>query len=250
MVTSGHDRAIRIYLRSNEPVILEEEREREMEEQMDMNMDIEGDRAIGLEEEGVEPSTADQATGTVRVNEVVLEKEGSDKVSSINSGSLRSADFLIATLERAEAQKKKEKEWKEECEYMRSLLTEEEYEQRSEHGTKPLIAPPDRDPFMMGMTPFEYVVSSISNISRMELESTLLVLPFENICQLVDYLTEMLQSSQHVEMCVRSLLFIFKLYEVCLYSFYLISCLATTRSLFSIAIHIASVEGVDEGQVI
>ena len=40
MVTAGHDRAIRIYLRSNEPVILEEEREREMEEQMDMNMDI------------------------------------------------------------------------------------------------------------------------------------------------------------------------------------------------------------------
>ena len=107
MVTAGHDRAIRIYLRSNEPVILEEEREREMEEQMDMNMDIEGDRAIGLEDEAIEPSAADQATGTIKVNEVVLEKEGSDKVSTINSSSMRSADFLIATLERAEAQKKK-----------------------------------------------------------------------------------------------------------------------------------------------
>lgn len=213
-MTAGHDRAIRIYLRSNEPVILEEEREREMEEQMDMNMDVDGDRALGLEEEGAEPSTAEQATGAVKVNEVVMEKEGSDKVSSVNSGSLRSADHLIATLERAEAQKRKEREWKEECEYMKSLLTEEEYEQRSEHGTKPLIAPPDKDVFMMGMSPFEYVVSTISNISRMEFESTLLVLPFENICQLVEYLTEMLQASQQVEMCVRSLLFIFKLYEV------------------------------------
>lgn len=213
-MTAGHDRAIRVYLRSNEPVILEEEREREMEEQMDMNMDVDGDRALGLEEEGAEPSTAEQATGAVKVNEVVMEKEGSDKVSSVNSGSLRSADHLIATLERAEAQKRKEREWKEECEYMKSLLTEEEYEQRSEHGTKPLIAPPDKDVFMMGMSPFEYVVSTISNISRMEFESTLLVLPFENICQLVEYLTEMLQASQQVEMCVRSLLFIFKLYEV------------------------------------
>ena len=185
-----------------------------MEEQMDMNMDIEGDRAIGLEDEGAQPASEAQATGTVKVNEVVMEKEGSDKVSSVNSGSMRSADYLIATLERAEAQKKKEKEWQEECEYMKSLLTEEEFQQRSANGTKPLIAPPDKDPFMMGLSPFEYVVSSISNISRMELESTLLVLPFENICQLVGYLMEMLRSSQQVEMCVRSLLFIFKLYEV------------------------------------
>ena len=214
MVTAGHDRAIRIYLRSNEPVILEEEREREMEEQMDMNMDIEGDRAIGLEDEAIEPSAADQATGTIKVNEVVLEKEGSDKVSTVNSSSMRSADYLIATLERAEAQKKKEKEWKEECEYAKSLLTEEEYKKRTENGKKPLVTPPDKDAFMLGLSPYEYVVSSISSISRMEFESTLLVLPFENICQLVSYLTEMLQSNQQVELCVRSLLFILKLYEV------------------------------------
>ena len=67
---------------------------------------------------------------------------------------------------------------------------------------------------MLGLSPYEYVVSSISSISRMEFESTLLVLPFENICQLVGYLTEMLQSNQQVELCVRSLLFILKLYEV------------------------------------
>ena len=127
---------------------------------------------------------------------------------------MRSADYLIATLERAEAQKKKEKEWKEECEYAKSLLTEEEYKKRTENGKKPLVTPPDKDAFMLGLSPYEYVVSSISSISRMEFESTLLVLPFENICQLVSYLTEMLQSNQQVELCVRSLLFILKLYEV------------------------------------
>lgn len=49
---------------------------------------------------------------------------------------------------------------------------------------------------------------------RLELESTLLVLPFENVCQLVEYLCEMLRTNQQTETCVRSLLFIFKLYEV------------------------------------
>lgn len=49
---------------------------------------------------------------------------------------------------------------------------------------------------------------------RLELESTLLVLPFENICQLVEYLCEMLHTNQQSETCVRSLLFVFKLYEV------------------------------------
>ena len=49
---------------------------------------------------------------------------------------------------------------------------------------------------------------------RIELESTLLVLPFENICQLLVYLTEMLNSNQQVEMCVKAILFIIRLYEV------------------------------------
>ena len=49
---------------------------------------------------------------------------------------------------------------------------------------------------------------------RVELESTLLVLPFENVCQLLTYLTEMLQTNQRVEMCVKAILFIVRLYEV------------------------------------
>ena len=53
-----------------------------------------------------------------------------------------------------------------------------------------------------------------SNMPRVELESTLLVLPFENVCQLQTYLTEMLQTNQQVEMCVKAILFIVRLYEV------------------------------------
>ena len=49
---------------------------------------------------------------------------------------------------------------------------------------------------------------------RVELESTLLVLPFKNVCQLLTYLTEMLQTNQQVEMCVKAILFIVRLYEV------------------------------------
>ena len=49
---------------------------------------------------------------------------------------------------------------------------------------------------------------------RIELESTLLVLPFENICQLLTYMTDMLQTNQQVEMCVKAILFIIRLYEV------------------------------------
>ena len=150
VVTAGHDRAIRVYLRSNEPVILEEEREREAEEQMDQTMDVEGDRALGLEDEAAAPDAAKQATGEARVSEVTLEtKEGSDKVSSVHSGSMRAADALIAALERAEAQRKRVKEW------------EEEFEQRTEKGTKPLIPAPEKDVYMLGMTPYEYVASTI-----------------------------------------------------------------------------------------
>ena len=53
-----------------------------------------------------------------------------------------------------------------------------------------------------------------SNMPRVELESTLLVLPFENVCQLLTYLTEMLHTNQQVEMCVKAILFIVRLYEV------------------------------------
>lgn len=57
-----------------------------------------------------------------------------------------------------------------------------------------------------------------SNMPRIELESTLLVLPFENVCQLLVYLTDMLNSNQQVEMCVKAILFIIRLYEVRLLS--------------------------------
>lgn len=41
-----------------------------------------------------------------------------------------------------------------------------------------------------------------------------MVLPFENVCQLVEYFKDMLETNQQVELCVRSLLFLLKLYEV------------------------------------
>ena len=91
----------------------------------------------------------------------VESKEGSDKVGSVYSGSMRAADALISALERAEAQRKKVKEWEEECEYMKSLLTEEEFNQRTENGAKPLIPPPDKDVYMLGMSPYEYVASTV-----------------------------------------------------------------------------------------
>ena len=100
-------------------------------------------------------------TGTGKTNEVVLEKDGSDRATSVNSGSMRAADSLIATLERAEAQRKKIKEWEEECEYVKSLLTEEELQERTANGTKPVLPPPEKDVFMMGMTPFEYVATTV-----------------------------------------------------------------------------------------
>lgn len=160
VITAGHDRAIRVFLRSNEPVILEEEREKELEDQMDQNMDVEGDRALGMEEGTSAPDAAKQATG--EGHEVTVEsKEGSDKVGSVYSGSMRAADALISALERAEAQRKKVKEWEEECEYMKSLLTEEEFNQRTENGAKPLIPPPDKDVYMLGMSPYEYVASTV-----------------------------------------------------------------------------------------
>ena len=162
VVTAGHDRAIRLFLRSNEPVILEEEREREMDEQLDQTMDVDGERALGMEEErAAMPSDDKQAVGEAQAHEVTLDKDASDKVSSVHSSSMRSADYLISTLERAENQRKKVKEWEEECEYMKSLLTEEEYNQRTENGTKPLMTPPEKDIMMMGMSPLEYVATTI-----------------------------------------------------------------------------------------
>ena len=162
VVTAGHDRAIRIYLKSNEPVILTEERERELEDQLDEAMDVDGERALGLEDETAAPEGADQATGMAKpATEVVMEKEGSDRATSINSGSMKAADHLISALERAEAQRKKEKEWEEECEYVTSLMTAEELATRTEGGTKPVLPPPERDVFMMGMNPTEYVASTI-----------------------------------------------------------------------------------------
>ena len=90
-----------------------------------------------------------------------MDKEGSERATSVSSGSMRAADTLIATLERAETQRKKVKEWEEECEYVKSLLTEEELAERTAHGTKPVLPAPEKDVFMMGMSPSEYVATTV-----------------------------------------------------------------------------------------
>ena len=160
MITAGHDRAIRIFLRSNEMVILEEEREREQEEQLDSALDRDGDRTAGMDAPLPVPDAAAQLTGDAG-KEVVMEKEESNRAVEVYSGSMRAADVLISTLERADAAERRKKEWEEECAYVKSTLTEEEFQKRPANGTKPLVPPPEKDAFMMNMTPCEFVATTI-----------------------------------------------------------------------------------------
>ena len=83
---------------------------------------------------------------------------------------------------------------------------------------------------------------------RLELESTLLVLPFENVSQLVEYLCEMLRTNQQTETCVRSLLFIFKLYEVA--TGVRGDGVEATGGLLAAAERAAGAEDADEGEAV
>jgi U3 small nucleolar RNA-associated protein 12 len=177
-VTGSHDKSIRIWEKTDEPLFLEEERERELEAMYDRNLAEDANRASGaggdnLDEnaEGADPS-ADGGAGTV------------EAVSKQTAETLMAGERIIEALEVADAERQVVQEWEEDKAKLRA--------EGKDDAADALPRPPMHKELAArgDLEPQEYVLQVLKKVPAAQMEDALLVLPFGLVCSLLGYVDE------------------------------------------------------------
>ena len=171
VVTGSHDKSIRIWEKLDDPLFLEEERERDLEKLYDANLaetmnrddgrigigrGADGDDSRGMQERGEVAQVTKQTTETLMAGERIME-------------ALDVADADLALLAEYETAK--------------SGLSEAQISALPAPARNPLLA-------MQGLEAEAYVLQVIEKVSPTALQDALLVLPFNNVLSLMGYLNE------------------------------------------------------------
>ncbi|XVF55558.1 hypothetical protein PTKIN_Ptkin06aG0045500 [Pterospermum kingtungense] len=165
VVTGSHDRSIRRWDRTEEPFFIEEEKEKRLEEMFEA--DIENafeDRHIPKEE---------------------LPEEGAVALAGKKTQeTLTATDSVIDALDVAEVE-------------LKHLAEHEEEKARGK------VAEFQPNIIMLGLSPSDYVLRALSNISTNDLEQTLLALPFADALKLLSYTKDWTSKPDKVELVCR-----------------------------------------------
>lgn len=181
VATGSHDKSIRIWEKTDEPLFLEEERERELEEANDaaladqMNRtDLDGDDEDGVEAEGVQKQTAE---------------------------TLMAGEKIMEALELADEERQAWKEYEAEVAHHREAGNEAAAASVPQpQGSAELKA--------RGVTPEEHVYNTLSKIPAAQMEDALLVLPFRHVVSLLEYLDAWAKADRDIILTARLLLFL------------------------------------------
>ncbi|KAE8681925.1 putative phosphatidylinositol-4-phosphate 5-kinase [Hibiscus syriacus] len=167
VVTGSHDRSIRRWDRTEEPFFIEEEKEKRLEEIFEAYMDDTfEDRHVPKEELPEEGAVALAGKRTLET--------------------LTATDSIIDALEVAEVELKRIAEH----EVFFSCFAAENARRKLN-----LI--------MLGLSPSDYVLRALSNISTNDLEQTLLALPFSDALKLLSYTKDWTSNHDKVELVCR-----------------------------------------------
>lgn len=166
VVTGSHDKSIRVWEKLDEPLFLEEERERELEALYETGIADalnRSDAAIGSGAPGADPDTA------------IANGAETTAVSKQTTETLMAGERIMEALELADNE----------------LETFLEYEEaRRKGGLAATVAPPPRNAVLAAydMEPEAYVLHVVEKVPGTALYDALLVLPFQKVVSLMRYL--------------------------------------------------------------
>ncbi|KAJ2591119.1 beta transducin [Coemansia sp. RSA 1722] len=182
VVASSQDRSIRIWDKTEEPLFLEEERERELEELYDR----------GLEE------SLDRDEGAVGESEG-MEIEESQRAGKATMETLKAGERIMEALDLADDERKK---WS-------------DYEERKRKMPHLNTAPPETNPILLyeKLTPEAHVLRTIERVRAAELEDALLALPFSRVLSLMAYIDIWARRDWNTPLTCRVLFFMLKTHQ-------------------------------------
>ncbi|KAI0347395.1 WD40 repeat-like protein [Trametopsis cervina] len=187
VVTGSHDKSIRVWEKLDEPLFLEEERERDLEQLYESgiadNLNRE-DAAIGSGAPGADGAPAGTAVEATAVSKQTTE-------------TLMAGEKIIEALDLADTE----------------LAGLREYEEaKTKGGLAEKLAPPPRNQVLAAydLTPEEYVLRVVERIPGTALYDALLVLPFGKVVSLMHYLNYWAQREWNLILTSRVIFFLLK----------------------------------------
>jgi U3 small nucleolar RNA-associated protein 12 len=176
IVSASHDKSIRVWSKSDEPIFLEEERERELEELYENTL------ATSLED--------DEQFGGNSAEAVAASKQ---TMTTLTAGE-RIAEALELGLE--------------DLHLVRSW--------EAQKLSKPNLAPPSRNPLFLALgniSAERHVLNTLQKIPAAQLHDALLVLPFSSLPSLFTFLAIWVQRQWNVTLTCRVLFFMLKTHQ-------------------------------------
>ena len=177
IVTASHDKSIRTWSQTGEPIFLEEERERELEELYESTLTT----SI---ETGMDQPEGEQDEVVAASKQTILTLTGGERITE-------ALELGMADLELVRA-------W------------------RLQKSITPNIAPPQREPLFMALgniSAERHVLNTMSKIPAAQLHDTLLVLPFSALPALFTFIAIWVRNRWHVSLACRVLFFMLKTHQ-------------------------------------
>lgn len=176
IVSASHDKSIRIWTKSDEPIFLEEERERELEDLYEKTL------ATSLEDE--EPLNGERAEAVDASKQTISTLTAGERIQE-------ALDLGVADLE---------------------VVREWEVQRK----TNPKIAPPQRNPLYLALgniSAERHVLNTLSKIPAAQLHDALLVLPFSSLPALFTFISIWVQKQWNINLTCRVLFFMLKTHQ-------------------------------------
>lgn len=179
IVASSQDRSIRIWEKTEEPLFLEEERERELEEMYDRGLEESIDRPDQQEDVG--------------------EGEESQRAGKATMETLKAGERIMEALELADEERGK---W-------------EVYEEQKRKMPQLNPAPPETNPILTfeKLSAEAYVLRTVERVRASDLEDALLVLPFSRVLSLLAYIDHWARYEWSTPLTCRVLFFLLKTHQ-------------------------------------
>lgn len=195
LVSGSSDRSLRLWERTEEQVFVEEERERELENIFEA--ELEGPEFDhGAPTDGKESGPAGQRSmSTIKSSERIIEAlQLADDEEAISAEHLRANKEAELALSVTEKRKRKAKE-------LEGV------------DIPSLVARPVPSVQLLGKSPVMHILATLKYIKPSELEEALIVLPFDAVSRLLEYLEALMASGESVELVARCIFFLLKVHH-------------------------------------
>ncbi|KAJ9117587.1 hypothetical protein QFC22_004437 [Naganishia vaughanmartiniae] len=188
VVSGSHDKSIRVWEKTDEPLFLEEERERELEQMYESNV--------------AESLNRDQSKIGSGVDGADIDGDA-DEVSAVakqSAETLMAGEKIMEAIEMADTDRALTRDYED----SRAKLTGQ---------LREALMPPTRNPTLIAMggpTPEDYVRGVMEKVPPAQMEDALLVLPFKQVISLLEYLALWAANETNISLVSRVLFFLLR----------------------------------------